>query len=550
MPTSLAAPPAAAKATPSSTLVRSTWSTAPRTDGLLNPLEWSDAGMMKIDRGFLLAKNDATTVWLALDLVDDITPGTDDYFMLAIDVDGDGKPTPYRDLVFAVLRENRHRLGRWVVAGPSSIAQPLNPFAIQSRVREGFGPTQNSSIPHRIWELALKIDEIDPALRQSATPPSIRFCVRSSPYSEPPRNFAELATLFLAVVPKTRFDNPGAVIAGIGTISTSQIDPASGRATVRREADGFYLANAAFGGQLDFYANPNTLRALIAKGAKTFGVRYRRTDGKDPAPLMTEWTNYKWVGTKYQRETFGANARQQYRIVDPDADYAVAPLLFRCSLDYSERYEFEVDFYDASGAKMNAPSQRLALQIHNGMPTVRFDRIEVKDRPGDKSVRPGEIVTMSGPFDCLMINFAAVDALGFLEGYQLVAEYENQSDDVAQDFYTWRNGVKPNPTSLWSGVPEFDRKTVLYVVPRSGAYRFCLKAIARATDGYRQLGYQETEQTVVILQPYPDRNEHRVASRHIETPWPWRFPFPPGYLDDGSIAAGYFDGRPALPPKV
>lgn len=516
-----------------STTLRSNWTTTkPQMDGLFDPREWTDAAVMNIPEGLVLAKNDATTLWLAFDLVNDTTPdpGTTDGFLLYIDVD---EPTLLRDLVFGVAPDHPHQLGRWVVSGPATLSQPIDPFAIESRVRQGFGPTQRSATPHRFWELALKLEDIDPSLTQRTAPAAIRFALRFTPLTGLPRNFDDFADLVLAIAPKVRYDKPGALIGGVGTIDASQIDAATGLATVRREYEGFYLVNAAFGGTLDFYANAAAVQTLLKQGAATFGVRHRRSNGNIEAEpwsnLVTSWINYRWNGTRYDVEAFGPDATSRYRLVDPNVDYALTPLLFRWPSQDSGLHQFEIDVFDAGGAKLAAPKQRLTLFIDNTPPSVQITGIETNGRPGVQ-VKPGETLTMTGPYDCLWVSLRAEHPKGLLEGYQAMSFFGDKSQFFAQDYYTWRMGVNPPPTALW---PQ-DSKCCIYIVPKSGTYWLRLNAIARITDGYRPLPYYaETSRTITIEQPYPDRSDRRVSERYIDPPR--RTVYPIGYTDEGRV---------------
>jgi hypothetical protein len=66
--------------------------------GALTSREWDEAGSMRIPAGILMVKNDADYLYLALDMVADRgnDPGTDDYFWLTFDIDGNRAITPAR----------------------------------------------------------------------------------------------------------------------------------------------------------------------------------------------------------------------------------------------------------------------------------------------------------------------------------------------------------------------------------------------------------------------------------------------------------------------
>ena len=133
----------------------------PVIDGIVSSGEWDKAQSLALEHGVLFFQNDVTNLYLLLDLTsvtqadstDASPPGS---FDLAVDVNGDGEKTTNVDLS---------------ISFPSPDQAPCLQFfkqdgvlsscaASDSSAALGFGPSRLSSVPHRIWELAISLSEI------------------------------------------------------------------------------------------------------------------------------------------------------------------------------------------------------------------------------------------------------------------------------------------------------------------------------------------------------------------------------------------------------
>lgn len=524
--------------------VRSAWRMLPLYyNGYLHPDEWRDAPVLPFGKGAVLVKNDESTVWLGVDVDMSGVPDSmaEYYLRLFVDVDGDGKPTPYRDLLFSTRAGRPYEMGRWLLTGAEACAPSSTPLSTAAMIKPSVGPSHLTAADHRFWEVVLPLAEIDPAFLAHPVPRVLRlglqigclpsgFNVEVPPYAS--HDFSEFLSVILARRPEPRYEHgPGAVIAGIGSVAATQIDHTTGLTTVQR--NDIHLFNAAFGGVLDFRANVETLAELRKNGAKAFAIRHRvgktlaEINAAPWANFITAWSNPHWSGSRFVNETFGPSAKRLYRLLDAPAHYAEPALLFRWNTEKAAEalHQFELDFFDGNGTKLDAPAQRVLLRVHNRPPTVELQLLA-----HGVAIKPEEVVTIASQWDAIHAVVSVADSEGLLEGYQLVAQHGNgQSIDVMQNFYTWEKGATPR--ELWFG----EKKTVIWVVPATAMYRMRLNAISRVTDGWqRQLLYSETSMLVGIHQPYTDVTEHgRIAQRHIEPPP--KFLVPVGFTREGRV---------------
>lgn len=134
----------------------------PTIDGVISPGEWDHAGMVNFPHGYMLFQNDASNLYVLLDLTGDTVADPPlsnfpwgDYFALAFDVNLDGTITPNVDIYYGFYGNYNfglvYFLGPYVYTG----VHPSN-----SKMGAGFGQSLNSSTPHRIWELAISRGEI------------------------------------------------------------------------------------------------------------------------------------------------------------------------------------------------------------------------------------------------------------------------------------------------------------------------------------------------------------------------------------------------------
>ena len=141
-------------------LFRSSWADTPiDLDAPLAGGGWEDAGELRFDRGWLLAKNDARFLYLALDVVDDTgdDPGTGDYFWLTFDVNRDRSITANRDVNFATPPNQPQELRKQFYLGANRWTGLRD---TDSSVRTEFGPSARSARNHRIWKFRIDLSEI------------------------------------------------------------------------------------------------------------------------------------------------------------------------------------------------------------------------------------------------------------------------------------------------------------------------------------------------------------------------------------------------------
>jgi hypothetical protein len=197
--------------------VRSTWANRPiEPTGALDSPEWRHAGQMRVPGGVLLAMNDATYLYVALDLF--CLPGGErggDSFWLAVDVGGDGRISPLRDLNYVCCLEDSG--GRAV--GPVPVRRQLftGPYSWTAFEDEpplvagaGLAPSPNDDRPHRIWEVRIPLSDLGIDLLTSPEPRVIGFGLRVASASPPiildyppdfPADFSCLHQIHLAAGP-------------------------------------------------------------------------------------------------------------------------------------------------------------------------------------------------------------------------------------------------------------------------------------------------------------------------------------------------------------
>lgn len=488
-------------------LLRSPWRTMPLAiDGTLAPAEWKEAAQMPLPKGYLFAQNDAENLYLAFDLTADTgNDPNNDFFWLMIDVDRNGVPTPYHDILYGTPPNEPNRLGKWLMVGPGACVPTADTFHIASRVRQGFGPSLHSRMSHRIWELAINLKEIGVDLHPFGPPPIVRFGLHiassNPPFAAdtPERAFYDFHQ-FHSIVLSTHFEayqtnQIGKVMGGVGFIPASKIGT-NGLAT--NDYAGLNVVNAAFGGTLNILENATTIHTLRQQGAAAFTIRHRY--GFDSAalnaapwlPLRTTWTNYRWNGRTYVVESFGPDGDNRYKLIDPTADYSIKSLLFVWNTAEAPNvlHQFELDFFNAHGKKIDAPHQTLTLRIDNRAPRVEL--LDVKH--GNVSVKACDIVDLTSATDSVSIEFLAYDGEGLLESYDLTARWgDNKSAHIAGDNYAAHGG-----SPQWFGETS---KSVSYTPPNTCAYQFLVGAKGRVTNGYYQTQYAEAYRNVTLRVP-------------------------------------------------
>lgn len=154
----------------------------PKIDGTATSSEWEGTPSLPLGHGRLHFQNDAANLYLLVDLTGDTQADPPlaydpwgDYFWLTFDVDLNSAITPNVDLDYNTY-PGTHSLGLQKYLAPGTWAGLSSTY---SQLGAGFGPSPNSSSPHRIWEFAISLAEI-----QAAPNELVRLGMRN--YSQSP----------------------------------------------------------------------------------------------------------------------------------------------------------------------------------------------------------------------------------------------------------------------------------------------------------------------------------------------------------------------------
>jgi hypothetical protein len=500
-------------------LVISTWATNPITiDGALTALEWTGAGQMPIPAGFLKVKNDANFLYVALDLVGDFgaDAGTGDYYWFTVDVDANAAITPFRDLNYT-LAPGAPNLSRRQYYLRSGAWTGLLNEVTDNQTHIGFGPTSSSPIPHRVWELRIKLSELGVDLSNPVSPKVIRFGLRVASTNPPftfnfPANFfnsfTNLHTIALALSPTLPPGLAGAVIGTVGFIPTTNIS-ADGFATT----DPSYLfpvVETAFGGSMNFHGNQVTMLSLWAANARKYKILHRAGTSGSFTNLRQSWANYHWNGSTYILEPFGADASDNYMLTNPSEEYSLKNLLMNWKSvgETPGIHQFQTQFLRADGTTVVASTpQIVSLMVDNNQAEVQINSILHNGNP----VPACAIETMIDNSDGLRFRITANDAEGHLQGYSLTAHWgDNLSAPIFSDSYA----AHPDPLNhLWSGVVNTEVPAAEWVPPDKCAYQFTVVATPRVTNGYAWLGGVSFSRHVTIIKPGPATAKAPFLSR-------------------------------------
>ncbi len=166
---------------------------------------------LRLDHGWLLARNDASHLYLLIDLTGDQVedrPASKspwgDYLSLNFDIDRDQKITPDRDIAFG-LYPGSHRLGKQWFKGAGRYSGLDKTGA---RLVSRFSRTPTQEQPHRLWEIAIPLQELEAKpggkVRFGLITHSRRPAFTDHLPSGQSRNFKQLIELQLAAAPMLR----------------------------------------------------------------------------------------------------------------------------------------------------------------------------------------------------------------------------------------------------------------------------------------------------------------------------------------------------------
>lgn len=150
----------------------------PAIDGSIGFGEWNVANRIEFDNGFLTLRSDEARLYILIDLLDDTTDSSGDYFWLSFDTNRDGVITPNEDINYGLHPTNGNMRYQYYL-GPGSWTG-LQPDTFSSKAK-GFGcffgdgslritfPFGFSCSRHRVWELGIDLAEI------GATPGDVAY---------------------------------------------------------------------------------------------------------------------------------------------------------------------------------------------------------------------------------------------------------------------------------------------------------------------------------------------------------------------------------------
>jgi hypothetical protein len=481
--------------------LKSEWAVNPiDLNAPINSGGWEDAGQLKFSRGYVLAKNDARFLYLALDVLDDTgnDRGTNDYFWLSFDFNRDRSITANVDLNYGLYPGQANKLGIQKYLGPERWTGLL-PDPSLSEVTQEFGASPNSSTSHRIWKFRIDLKELNVALSWPLSTPYtyFGFRVRSSNPSFTTdfpgdfyKDFTKLRQLILSRKPVISSSLLGPVIGSVGLIPTTKID-SSGRATTDT---GYYfeVEKAAFGGTLHLIGNRTKIQSLYRENVRKYRVEIAGPDGTF-SRLVSNWSNYRWNGSTYLLESFAPSAMGFYELPNIRSDYSIDDLLiqFPTKALLPGLYQIKVTFYKrVRFVDQPQDSQTIKLFIDNHVPATIIESI----RHGSSEVSACAIETIGAAPDGLNFRITADDPEGNLRGVNFYATYgEGQSIRIFNESHTSHPGN-------WGGFANRSvPSTGNWRPPQSCAYSFVLEATARTTDGYRWVGQNHTHRNLTLL---------------------------------------------------
>ena len=499
------------------TQIRSTWtlSTPPPLTGLLTAAEWSGAARMAIPSGTLLAQNDATHLYIGLDITTETgTANPNDYFYFYVDINGNGEIDANRDKLFSIIPGNQNRLYMFYLLGPNTNTGVNPSQVIPSLLRSGFGPSLNSATPHRQWQISFALSDLNIAPIDPAGPsPIVDFgvvtgTVGGTSSDSPPNaggNFSDLNSIVLACVPGGGVSpaSTGPVIASVGLVGTGDI-ASDGYCTIT----GTYYINpveAAFCGTLNLIGNVAALNSLWAAHAAKYQVlhRYGATLALAQAaawsPILQSWGNFEIVGVNDVWQSFGPDASGYYTFVNPSTPYTIQNLLFQwtTSAEPDGVHQFQIKFYTAANVLIPTAAQVLTLALDNQPPIVELIDVLFDGAP----VSPCAMVNLTAANPGVQLQFEAYDPEGDLLSMALTAEWgAGSSATIYSDNYS----AHASSTHIWQGVTS-DTQPVppaVWIPPTTCAYLFQIEATTRSTNGYSYpIIYATDFQTVTLIKP-------------------------------------------------
>jgi hypothetical protein len=483
--------------------------TAPVIDGVVSPGEWDSATATTIaESGTTFAQmrtmNDGTYLYVLLDVTYETvnnpiqTSATNgDFFALYIDKDLNYAVTPNVDFFYSTCQNGQVFVKAIELSQYSSTG--CETVAAGSLGTNGFGPSLNSSTPHRIWEFRLSLSELGvdtttwttssgsvPKVRMNvsieSTDPSF-YIAQPDPNTAP--NLALMYQIDLATFPSFPSGTTGPIFAGVGLVPANYID-SRGYANINI-ADYYYASNAPFGGSINVFGNWNTLR--LAYGAARYQVLYSFNGGPFTYLVQT-WTNFKWNGTTWVPNAIGPDAVNSYPIAEPWELWYLPNLLMSWQTGKfgDGAYVLELQLLDAGGFPLSSPpGNSLTLFIDNTPPSVMINEAYYDGTAICECglVTPGPCVTENPlTYHGFTFNVTVNDLNGALNAYSLGYTYgNNMSGGIFSDSYV-PSHVNADGPERWDGITNSVLPFPPFCAPAPCAYTFILSASSRVQNGY------------------------------------------------------------------
>ena len=505
------------------------WATAsPTIDGTVTPGEWTYAQSTPLAHGRLMTMNDSHFLYVLIDVVDDTVnnppayagANTGDWFRMAFDIDLNHAVTPNVDLDYSSCNDGKTfvksiRLSSYSWTG----CQSTDP---QSVGKLGFGPTLNSAVPHRFWEMRLNLPEVgvDSSL-WTFLPfghPHVRFNVTtrseapafdvSQPTASISPDLSNLFDLSLATTPVYP-GGAGPLFMGVGLVPSTYIGT-DGYANINQS--GYYFAtNAPFGGDLRVFGRWSTLR--YGFGAAKYRVLVSK-DGGAFTRLRETWTNFKWNGLTWVPQAIGPDSNDAYEIPSLfELWYNPNQILGWHSQSTADgTYRLKLELLNGLGAVLPSPAGNLmALRIVNTAPVVTLNKVQY----GGADICECGIVTQGDAPKGFSFDISVTDTNGALSGLWLYGTYGHghSTDTIYSDSYTSGgvsmgvpflvNHINADGPKQWDGfdnlmVPLAGRQ---WRASKSCAYSFILGASSRVQNGYGLLwdNVQDFQNLTILL---------------------------------------------------
>lgn len=484
----------------------------PTIDGVISRGEWQNGTVTSLSHGKLVTMNDGQYLYVLVDFVDDTTadPVSQDYYVLAFDVDLNHAVTPNVDLIYDTCQDGRPFVKAYYLS-PNTFTGCRSVHR-SSRHGRGFGPTFNAATRHRFYEFRLALTEIgvDPATwtTSSGNVPRVRVNVAGIS-AKPPISFAEpdpdrfpdmtndMFLINLATLPVFPPGSAGLVFAGVGLVPSSYID-GLGYANINVAGYAYMAFHAPFGGNLNVFSNWSHLRTTL--NARRYRVRYSK-DGGPVNTLLQTWTNFRYnvVTAHWDPVAFAPDASGRYTIPPPAQQWYLPDLLISWqSGQFGDgTYTLSLELFDVAGNPLPSPANTLTLYLVNTPPTVKINQVFYDGSP----VSACAIVTQGPAPAGFTYDISVTDNRGALRSLNLRGIYgTNQSSFVYGDTYT--NHINEDGPEKWNGVTHLTVPATPWRAPVQCAYSFILSASSRSQNGYGLIfPYVDYHVSLTVLGP-------------------------------------------------